>query len=152
MLRRYPIPIKSIWAVLVLLFILSNSIFVIADSSDENLSELIVGTWVDDPRDDFYGGRGHITTYHDDGTVTYFGFLDRQCTVLDVVVRAAWKIQDQKLIISVTESTDIQLFPVGYTVVDTVISISEKHQVLESDTGEMQYRLRSNKCIIAHET
>ena len=124
----------------------------IKPKTDKEIYKLMVGSWVVDPIDPTYNNSGGaISTYHLDGRVSFEQFKDIACKVPFFSTKAKWNISNKKLLIKVLSSTRPDLHPAGLIVADKVININNKSAVLKPTRGKLQYRIRSNKCIVKNE-
>ena len=120
--------------------------------SDEEIARLIIGSWVTAPSDPTFEEPGAISTYHENGNLTFHSYKDQSCTELNFVTKANWSIHNGLLLISVTESEREDMHPPGFQVVDEVRDINLKYKVLTSiSSGTVQYRVRSQRCIHKNE-
>jgi hypothetical protein len=106
--------------------------------------ELFLGAWSTSPKDHSIFGGYHI--YIADGTVVYVGYNDVKCNQPIFVAHGDWKIDNNKLIIKVTKSTNPKWLKVGTTIVDSIVEISDHEMVLKSNNGTLLYRVKGLEC------
>lgn len=131
---------KPIYLFLMLLITYVVSINVNAASmSDEEMTKLFIGSWTPDSKDKVssYG----IGEYKIDGTFEFILFQTSECKIPTMRGEGNWIIRNGNLIIS---SGNV---PPSKAIIDKVISITSSEMVLKSADGDLQYRIKSNRCL-----
>jgi len=116
--------------------------------SDMEFKELIVGTWVNSPKDSYYKKYGQITEYKNNGTLYFTGFSDAECKTQTVKIIGDWSIEDGHIYLRVTKS-NTELIAVGEIMSDKILDINEEEmELLSVEDNTKLYRARSPICII----
>lgn len=114
---------------------------------DAVIAEYIVGSWVVDPKDEYYATDGAISTYKEDGTVAFEAYFDVACERLNFRTSAKWHVSAGYLYITVVSSERPDIHPPGYQVVDFIHDINSRIAVHIGQDGSKQLRIRSTECI-----
>ncbi len=113
--------------------------------NDENIRKLLIGTWVCAPSDQrCFPSR---STYHNDGTLEFVRYKTQRCEIPVNETTAQWRVKNRRVIIVVQKSIGSVLFEPGLTTVSEVVAISEGELTLLGQKGQMNYRVKSERCV-----
>jgi hypothetical protein len=113
----------------------------LAADSDSVLKSRLVGTWtesrlVDEQRHD------QRITLRKDGTFEVRGTLRGANKSTPFVWRGTWQVKNGKFIYTSTYSDPADIAPVGESLEDTIVSVSEKEWVMNEQSTGNQSRAR----------
>lgn len=121
--------------------------------SDKEMESLLIGNWFISPLDTyFYTKPGNaISSYTIGHDVFYIQYADADCDITVLEAKATWKIENNKLFITVVGSTAPRFIPVGITTIDDILYIDENSMALKSIGNEhTQLRTKTNTCQVKH--
>jgi len=135
------------------------SVFIFGCSSQKHASSLltnaeiekmIVGKWFVSKSDSLIKNGNTISIYTNDYNVKAINYSDEQCNEPYAISKGTWKVDNYKLIITVTESTMPSIHRTGLVIIDNIISIDENNKTLKAVENEYrrQLRTKTNTCII----
>lgn len=76
-----------------------------------------------------------------------YNYQDAGCQQLQATVHGNWKVEGGKLLLKVTDSSDLKRYPIGATSTDTIMQMGGNKLVLKAGDGAYLYRLKSQTCI-----
>ncbi len=117
-----------------LIMLLTATITVLADQSDQALTEKLVGKW------EFMIGNGDISIkaqeeYKSDGTVQTHGQVFKNGSLIEEYnIKSLWKIANSYIYVEIIESTS-SVLKAGLRTTDKIISIDDHEFTFESEDG-----------------
>lgn len=115
--------------------------------SAASVEDLILGTWHISDKDPAKTTQPVVSTYNPDNTLTATMYMNTDCYASALTTHGTWKIEGQKLIITVTDSSHKDIHPIGFEIIDTIVSIDEQEKVLRSEHDQtLMYRTRVSAC------
>lgn len=103
---------------------------------DDELKNLIVGTWILDTEHDGNHTKGE-TTYLDDGTFKSKVTIDSHGFKTSFNAGGNWYSDGKSITWTVTESTNTEIIPVGISQCEEILSINETSKTYKDPEGDI---------------
>ncbi|MBI3186575.1 MAG: hypothetical protein HYZ31_01735 [Gammaproteobacteria bacterium] len=121
--------------------------------TDKEIESLLTGNWFVSPIDTyFYTKPGNaISSYTLGHEVFFIQYADADCELALLEAKAVWKVEQNKLFITVVGSTAPKLIPVGFTTTDEILYIDENSMALRAiGNDHTQLRTKTDTCKVRH--
>jgi hypothetical protein len=129
-------PVSATTAIkLVVMLMFATLSSLIAAQSDEQLGAKLIGSWKETRHVDCEQHRQRMEL-RANGTFEVAGFVGACNSLSAFVWRGTWKVVDRKFIYATTYSRPTELYPIGETFSDEIISLNDSAwEMLEQSTG-----------------